>query len=63
MASIVAIEVLLLLQIPPVVSSVSVVVLPRQALAEPLIGATTGDGLTVKDSVLVMVQPRPSVTP
>ena len=42
-----ATDVLLLLQVPPVVPSVSVVVAPLQTVAVPLIAPAEADGLTV----------------
>ena len=42
-----AIAALLLLQVPPVVASDRVDVYPAQAVAAPVMAATTGSGLTV----------------
>ncbi len=53
----VAMAVFELLQLPPVVASVRVVVLPTQTLVVPPIAATVGNAFTVTEVVDVFVQP------
>ena len=54
----VAIEVLPLLQVPSVVTSLSVVVLPMFTDAVPVIAATTGTLFTVTDAVVAVKVPH-----
>lgn len=54
-----ATEGLLLVHTPPLVTSVSVLVVPVQRLVDPLIEATTGSALTV--AVIVLVHPDAEV--
>ena len=54
----VAIEVLLLLHVPPVVASASVLVEPRHTLIVPVIGATEVEDVTV----IVAYTPQPPTT-
>ena len=51
-----------LLQTPPVVTSLSVVVLPRQRLVAPVMVLTAGDGLTVTEAVTDELQPAALLT-
>lgn len=52
----------LLLQVPPVAASVSVVVEPAHSLAVPVIGATAGPASVVHVTELAAVQPAMLVT-
>ena len=52
---VVAIAVLLLLQVPPTVTSASAIAEPAQTLDGPVIGATTGRGLTLMALVTLAV--------
>ena len=54
---IVAMEGLLLLQVPPVVALPSVVVVPAHSVVVPVMAATDGAPLTVRLPVPVAVQP------
>ena len=56
----VAMPVLLLLQLPPVVTFARVVVLPIQALSVPVIAATVGRALIVTVAMAALVQRFPS---
>ncbi len=49
-------------QVPPVVTSASVVVDPAQTVVVPVIAATTGRAFTVTVAVELEVQPEPLVT-
>jgi hypothetical protein len=58
----VATAVLLEAQVPPAVTSASVVVDPAQTVVVPVIAATTGKALTVTVVEELAVQPEPLVT-
>ena len=55
--STVAIALLVLVQVPPVVVSANDIAFPKQTLALPVIGPTTGTGFTETVSVAAFLQP------
>ena len=58
----VATDVVPLVQVPPVVVLLSVVVEPAHTLIVPVIADTVGNGLTVIVAITDVTQPKPLVT-
>ena len=60
--SVVAMDISELLQTPPVVASVRLMVLPGHTVVRPLIALITGSAFTVSTMFTVVVQPKLLVT-